>query len=60
MRELKLPLLKKAIAYRIGSVILAFGVTLAIFGSLEIALGLTLIYFITHTWYYYLFHRLWP
>ena len=60
MRELKLPLLKKAVVYRAGSVLLAFGINFAIFRKLEIAIGLTILFTITHTWYYYLFHRLWP
>lgn len=51
---------RKALIYRVGSMLVGFIMNLIIFRKVEIAIGLTLLFMVTHTSYYYLFHRLWP
>ena len=53
-------LIRKAFIYRLGSISLSLIMNLLIFRRLEIALGLTILFTITHTSYYYAFHRIWP
>jgi len=52
-------LLIEAICYRVGSIILGFGVNFMIFRSVSFSLVLTMIFFITHTLYYILFKKIW-
>lgn len=53
-------MLKKAIAYRAGSMLIGICINYALFGSIELALLATVIFTVALTAYYVLFHRLWP
>lgn len=53
-------MLKRALAYRVGSILIGFGMNLAIFGSITFSLFLTVLFTVVLTSYYMIFHRLWP
>jgi len=53
-------MLKKALAYRFGSICIGISINYMLFGSVAFAAFATFIFTVALTSYYILFHALWP